>query len=267
MSETQLPLQSSLHQNQQLFSDYYLNEILPTRSEWMQLILAAQSAMSEIAAIHDRFVPSENEAQTERDLIQPVLAALGHSFEVQPALKTPDGTKRPDYVFFTDQAAVNAHKTQVLTDTSVRSAAFAVGDAKRWDRPLDLALRTRSGDPFSNKNPSYQIAFYMQHSGLPWGILTNGRRWRLYHRDTAHKLDRFYEVDLPWLLETSDPARFLYFFAFFRRAAFEPQNPLGVAAILKESIDYARSVGNSLKDQVFDALLHLGQGFLDDPRN
>ena len=26
----------------------------------------------------------------------------------------------------------------------------------------------------------------MQHNGLDWGILTNGRLWRLYHKDTAH---------------------------------------------------------------------------------
>ena len=29
---------------------------------------------------------------------------------------------------------------------------------------------------------SYQIAFYVQHSGVTWGILTNGRLWRLVHK-------------------------------------------------------------------------------------
>ncbi len=46
-----------------------------------------------------------------------------------------------------------------------------------------------------NKNPAYQIAFYVQHAGVAWGILTNGRLWRLVHKDTAHKLDRYYEVE------------------------------------------------------------------------
>ena len=41
--------------------------------------------------------------------------------------------------------------------------------------------------------------------GIAWrGILTNGRLWRLYHKDTAHKQDRFYEVDLPSLVEAND---------------------------------------------------------------
>ena len=86
--------------------------------------------------------------------------------------------------------------------------------------------------------------------------------WRLYHKDTAHKLDRFYEVDLPALLQNPDPCAFLSFFAFFHRSAFEP-HPLGVAALLRESLDYARGVGDTLKYQVYDALRHLAQGFLD----
>ena len=106
----------------------------------------------------------------------------------------------------------------------------------------------------------------MQHSGTEWGILTNGRLWRLYHRDTAHKLDRFYEVDLPALARSGSAEDFLYFYAFFRRAAFEDY-PLGIGALLRESADYARSVGDSLKVQVYEALRHLAQGFLDHPRN
>lgn len=267
MTATQLVLPSAPHHNQQLFSDHYLTHILPTRPDWTRLLPDAQTAKTRIAAIYAAYTPSDNEAQTERDLIRPILTALGHTFEVQPALVTPDGTKRPDYVLYRDEVAVAAHKNQTLTDEALRPDAFAVGDAKYWDRPLDMTLRAKTGDPFTNKNPSYQIAFYIQHSGLHWGILTNGRRWRLYHRDTAHKLDRFYEVDLPALLAAENPHDFLYFFAFFRRAAFAAQNPLGVAAIRQESADYARGIGNSLKDQVFDALRHLGQGFLDFPGN
>jgi len=142
---------------------------------------------------------------------------------------------------------------------------LAIGDAKHWDRPLDINLKT-AGDPFSNKNPAYQIAFYIQHSGATWGILTNGRLWRLYHRDSAYKQDRFYEVDLPALIEAGDPEAFLYFYAFFHRSVFD-DHPLGVAALLRDSADYARGIGESLRDQVYDALRHLAQGLLDYPGN
>ena len=85
---------------------------------------------------------------------------------------------------------------------------------------LDIAVRTKGADALSNKNPAYQIYFYMLHSGVEWGILTNGKLWRLYHRDSAHKLDVYYEVDLEELVRrstslttgTGDVQRFLYFY-------------------------------------------------------
>src|SRR5439155_22568828 len=165
-----------------------------------------------------------------------------------------------------DQAWLVAGKDEILTEELLRPRAYAVGDAKHWERRLDVTIKGRGGDPFSNKNPSYQIAFYIQHSGLEWGILTNGRLWRLYHKDTAHKLDRFYEVDLAELVRAGDVERFLYFYAFFHRSAFEA-HPLGVAALLAESADYARGVGDTLKAQVYEALRHLAQGFLDYAHN
>lgn len=266
MVAQQLPLAAPAHNNRQLFSDHYLDHTLPARGDWQLLAATVAPLMARIAAIYAAFTPSSNEAQTERDLVQPILLALGHTFEVQAALRTPDGTKKPDYVFYRDRAALDANKDVTLTEERLRSGGLAVGDAKYWDRPLDVTIKASGGDPFTNKNPSYQIAFYIQHSGLAWGILTNGRLWRLYHRDTAHRLDRFYEVDLPALLADNDPARFLYFAAFFGRAAFE-DGPLGVAALLKESADYAQGVGETLKAQVYEALRHLAQGFLDYPGN
>ncbi len=249
------------HRNQQLFSDYYLDHILPQRRDWQALLPVAAPVMQQLTAIYQAYTPSGNEAQTEDGLIKPVLHALGHTFEVQAALTTPDGTKRPDYIFYNDLAALNAHKNQVLNDTLLQAGGLAIGDAKHWDRPLDVTLKT-GGDFFSNKHPGYQIAFYIQHSGLAWGILTNGRLWRLYHRDTAHKLDRYYEIDLPDLLDSGSVESFLYVYAFFHRSAFA-EHPLGVAALLKASSDYAQGVGDTLKKQVYDALRHLAQGFLD----
>jgi hypothetical protein len=259
-------LRAQPHQNQQLFSDYYLNEILARRPEWQMLAADAAPVMQEIGALLASYTPTANEAQTEEHLVRPILRALGHTFEVQVPLKTPGGTKKPDYVFYRDEAALAANRNQVLTDQLAAGRVLAVGDAKHWDRSLDVALKGREGDPFSNRNPSYQIAFYMQHSAAPWGILTNGRLWRLYHHETAHKLDRYYEVDLPALLATDDKEAFLYFYTFFHRRAFD-EGPLSVARILAASTEFAGGVSETLKRQVYDALRHLAQGFLDYPPN
>jgi hypothetical protein len=258
----QLALAPAPHRNQQLFSDHYLNVLLPARAEWQALIAEAEPVLRDLQHLFAGYTPSEKEAQTEDDWIKPVLRRLGHTFEVQPSLETPDGTKTPDYVLYRDQAALTANKGQRLNETVLRNQAVAIGDAKYWDRPLDVSLKRAGGDPFTNKNPSYQIAFYMQHSGLAWGMLTNGRLWRLYHKETAHKLDRFYEVDLPALLQAGRVEDFLYFYAFFRRQAFEP-GTLSLDEMRATSVDYARGVGNSLKAQVYEALRHVAQGLLD----
>ncbi len=258
------------HYNRQLFSDYYLNTILPQRADWQALAndTDVQALMQQITAIWQGYIPSKNEpeAQTEHAFIRPVLEALVHTFDVQPSLTTPDGTKRPDYILYRDDAARQANTGKTLTEDMLHSAC-AVADAKHWDCPLDKTLqktKTSSRDFFSNKNPSYQIDFYIRHSGLEWGILTNGRKWRLYHSDTSKKLDCFYEVDLQEILKTVDPRAFLYFYAFFHRTAFD-DHPLSIDAIRRESIISARGISDSIKQQVYMALRNLAQGFLDYP--
>ncbi|HWS85273.1 MAG TPA: Eco57I restriction-modification methylase domain-containing protein [Ktedonobacteraceae bacterium] len=260
---TQLAFVPHPHRNQQLFSDHYLNVILPRRKDWQMLVAEAELVMRDLQRILAGYTPGGKEAQVEDDFVKPVLRQLGHTFEVQPSLETPDGTKTPDYIFYRDQAALVANKgKKKLNETLLQGRAFAVGDAKQWDRLLDVSLKSVGNDRFTNKNPSYQISFYMQHSGLDWGILSNGQLWRLYHKDTAHKLDRFYEVNLTELLDTGNINNFLYFYAFFRRQAFDPGD-LSIEAIRLASADYARGVGDSLKIQVYEALRHVAQGFLD----
>jgi hypothetical protein len=266
MTIAQLPLHERRHANQQLFSDHYLNTLLPNRPDWKMLALDARPTMEAIRAIFTRYTPSNNEAQTEKDLVRPILDILGHTYEIQAPLRTPKGTKKPDYVFYRDQALLDANKNRVLDDTVLAGKTFAIGDAKYWDRPLDVSLKLAQGDADINKIPADQIAFYILHSGVSWGILTNGRKWRLYHKDTAQKQDRFYEVDLKALVDAGDEEGFLYFYAFFHRSAFEVQS-LSLDELLRASAEYARGISETLKTQVYDALRHIAQGFLDYPGN
>ncbi len=142
------------HRNQQLFSDYYLNSILPSRPDWQMLADEARGVFSDLQRLFATYTPSDKEAQVEEDFIKPVLRQLGHTFEVQASLETPDGSKTPDYVFYRDQATLVANKKKKLNDTLLAGHAIAVDDAKAWDRPLDVSLKRVGGDPFTNKNPS-----------------------------------------------------------------------------------------------------------------
>ncbi len=256
MSSQENALAASAHRNHGLFSDYYLEKTLPATAGWAALLEEARPVRQRVREILAAYSPSENEAQTEADLIRPILRALGHDFRVQASLDTPGGVKVPDYVLYRDRAALEAGGNEVLTEESLAGRAFAVGESKHWDRPLDVSLK-RKGDAFTNQNPGFQISFYMRHAGLEWGILTNGRLWRLYHRDSAHRLNVFYEADLTRALDSDED--FLYLYAFFRRAAFDEAGTTAVtnAGVLSESDEYARGVGEGLRQQVYDALRHL----------
>jgi hypothetical protein len=129
------------HRNQRLFSDHDLNATLPAMPDWKPLADEARPAMNEIAGLLGPYTPSENEAQVEEDLVRPILRLLGHTFEVQPALASPEGTKRPDYMLYGDARSVAANKGKTLTDELLKGNAFAVADAKYWGRPLDVSLK------------------------------------------------------------------------------------------------------------------------------
>lgn len=264
------------HHNQGLFSDYFLDTIMTSedwqkREAWQALIVEAASVM---AALKDRYLSfslsaaSANEAQTESDWIRPVLEALGHSFEVQVTLKMPGSAsaQHPDYVFYASQEQRQANRGRELDDRSIHYGALAVGDAKQWDEPLDQ-MRKGASDSFSNKNPSFQIFFYILHSKLPWGILTNGRKWRLYHETTAYKLDVYYEIDLPDLLTGGDVGNFLFFYAFFRRPAFLSGYDLTLDQLLQASTKSAQDMRENVREQVYEALIAVAQGFFSHSAN
>lgn len=263
---------SAPHRNRQLFSDHYLDHVLPTHPAWPAARPRAANVLAAVREALAHYVPTTNEAATEEEFIRPVLRALGHVFEVQAHLDAAGGKAVPDYVFYADAASMATMKGRVLIEGEI-TGGLAIGDAKYWDRPLDVALRAANGttatsmststsvDAFSNRNPGWQIAFYLQHSGLPWGILTNGRLWRLYHRDSAHRLDRYFEVDVVALAESGDIEAFQYFSHFFGPEAMRP-GALSLDVIRAQSEDYARGVGDHLKAQVYDALWHLAEGFV-----
>ena len=256
--------------NQSLFSDYYLDSLIVEQPQWAD-IPDIESDYAAIKDVFDAVAPNAahlNEGQTERRFIQPLLERLGHVFEVQPTLQTPQGTKRPDYAFFASGDARDAAQSHINTNQFFQTA-LAVGDAKAWSRNLDQKMEG-TGDPFNNQNPNYQIDFYLRCADKDWGILTNGKQWRLYHRKTSYRMDSFYEVNLAALLSgNGDLNSFRYFYCFFRRGAFIPDvsGTSLLDLVLTESRQHTIAVSDDLKNRVYDALRLLIGGFLDFPRN
>ena len=153
------------HHNRRLFSDHFLDQLLPReepwKQHWQQLQAEATLVMESLKQRFVTFTPTDttNEAQTEREWIRPVLEELGHTFEVQVALKVPGSKQQfPDYVFYHDEAQRLANRNTTIDEDVARRGAFAVGDAKRWDRPLDHTLRGESkGSEEDNKNPAFPL--------------------------------------------------------------------------------------------------------------
>ena len=248
------------YNNQGLFSIYHLEKVIMEQTsdelEW------TYEQIKQLYAAIAEFADNLNEPQTEEQFIRPVLKILGHTFGVEPVLRTSQGTKQPDYTFFSDQEALERAHPQINSNAFFNTAT-AIGDAKAWTRNLDKKL-DGPGDPFSNSNPNYQIDFYIRTSELTWGILTSGKLWRLYHRDTSYKLDCFYEVDLEKMLINEDTDAFRYFYYFFRTDAFvsDISNQSFLDDVLSGSVHYTVSVSDDLSDNIYLALEELINGFL-----
>lgn len=242
----------AIYRNQRLFSDYYLQERLPETTFWREVKQEElQKTYDEIKSIYQNQksgLENLNESQLEERFIRPILRRLGHIYEVNVSLpKTREGLKHPDYTFYDSEEAKKAGI----------SKAIAIGEAKRYGRPLDRKLKTEP-DPFEIQNPSLQISRYLWISEAPWGILTDGRFWRLYERETSKRLDIFYEIDLFKIIEEGSLDEFKYFYTFFRKEAF----PDFLQKVYDESLEYAKEVGNELKENAYKAIKILTEGFL-----
>ena len=127
----------------------------------------------------------------------------------------------------------------------------------------DTRLDRASG---SGGTPASQILRYLalaepaSGGGVRWGLLTNGRTWRLYWHGARSRAEGFVGFDLPAILDgvaRSDAAatdQFRTFLLLFRRAAFDPTGPSGATFLdtaLAEGRRYEERITAALSDAVF----------------
>src|SRR3546814_12037776 len=88
----------------------------------------------------------------------------------------------PDFLLFASTEAKRATRSE-RNDSRRYRHGHVVVKAKRWGRPLD---RGDSSNPLDTGTPSSQMLRYLSRAAVvsdepvQWGILTNGRQWRLY---------------------------------------------------------------------------------------
>jgi hypothetical protein len=252
-----------------LFSDHFLTKRLPTESPlWSSEKAAARNVLEKILAQYKKFqstYKAANEAQTEADFIRPVLELLGYPYIVQTNLKHKGKSNQPDYALFPDdKTKKEAGSFKIKEQEAFYGKALAICDAKYWARPLDIKLSDKK-DTFTNINPSFQIVNYLVGADVDWGILTNGKLWRLYCQKAPSRSSTFYEVDLEELLLDNGVESFLYFFLFFRKEALlkDSNGKTFLDHVLEGSTHYASTLSGSLKDKVFDKIFPLlARGFV-----
>lgn len=187
-----------------LFTEDFLNEGIQGTDAWRSITTESLDAFS--AAVRTTLSqvadPARlNEAQTEERIVKPILDALGWQgcYWVQERLETKGRANVPDYLFF--GTPEDFAKADSKRDSAQRyPLAIAVGDAKAWTVDLDR----RGSGVGADETPSAQILRYLSRAEtqsdrkVQWGILTNGRYWRLYYQGAKSRLEEYFEVDIAW---------------------------------------------------------------------
>ena len=253
--------------NKPLFSQHYLEHRIQECPEWQVDIAASFEALNQLYRSKKDLLPTLSEAQTEDVFIKPALEILGFSHIPQVTTRGKGRAERPDYALFTSETDRDHAYPLQNDEPAFYARVQAIAEAKYWERPLSKVSSNDQRDIYKNANPSFQISSYLTGTGVDWGILTNGREWRLYYRQASSTATEFYTVDLVELLEAGDLEQFKYFWLFFRQEALvkDSQGRNFLERVREGSTTYATRVGNELKALVFDRVFPaLAGGFVAD---
>ena len=188
-----------------LFTRDFLLEGIIAEPVWRSLsvetVEATRARLSEVLApiVRQR---TPNEAETEAHLVFPVLEqVLGWPDWLPQQNQSAVGRLDvPDALLFPDAAALERARAE---QPWLRfQHGLCLVESKRWNRPLDRPADGRDKRKGEDGVPSAQILRYLRraddvtHGKLRWGILTNGRLWRLYWQGAVSVSEDFLEIDL-----------------------------------------------------------------------
>lgn len=274
--------------NGKLFTEDFLGEGICERPEWRDF------AGEEFEAFRDSIAqvlsdlgpdPDLNEAQTIDSVIVPVLRLLGWEHYIREQA-VHGHHQTPDFLLF-ESADSKASADRTSGNERYRFGT-AVLEAKKWQRPLD---KTAPSETLDYSAPSTQILTYLSTvevvsvDAVQWGILTNGRHWRLYWQKARSRSEDFLELDLQALVapedhidleeadRVDDPEHFLRVFVLlFGIGAHAPAAPRPAVSLLEDCLQesklweekVSKDLGNTVFEHVFPSLVQeLGEAHPD----
>jgi hypothetical protein len=247
-----------------LFTRFFLEDGIRQTQPYVAIRAAdaaafATAARKHWAALAQMRRPSE--AETEAEFIYPVLALLG--WEHLPQQEPGRGRRDiADALLFTSaDAKTNARGLRHSSDRFRHGTVVVENEAR--DTQLDRA----SGHA---EDPSSQILRYLRRAesesngAVRWGLLTNGRFWRLYWAGKQTRAEGFVEIDFAGLIGPLPPAPpkdapedhwLRVFLLLFARDAFLPQGISGrsfVETALEDGRRYEQRITAALSRTIFD---------------
>ncbi|MCB9451455.1 MAG: Eco57I restriction-modification methylase domain-containing protein [Anaerolineaceae bacterium] len=240
--------------NRALFSDYYLKERLTDEQitpEWREDVKPIGREIFRHLTTARKNYTRQTEAVIRKGLFEPVFKLLG--FDYMEGKSDSSGADEADYLLYTP---------------GDQSKPIAAALTYVWNRNLDDVDESRErdeadgGTPF--EIPGAMVVSLLEKQTAPWVIVTNGKLWRLYSSTASNKATNYYEIDLEEAIAANDQITALkYWWLMFRRQAFTGF----LDNLLKNSADYAKELGDRLKDRVFVEIFpQFAKGFIADMR-
>ena len=225
------------------------------------------------------------EADTIKNWIVPVMELLGwedksegrqNSYMDNESFCVPENGKkqtlRPDLLYFdrpkhkayTQQENDNERKLREVRNK--RTGAKLVLEAKYWGRLSKMnnsSIREDdSNDSASALGPELQTLRYMNVLEHDFGILTDGKNWRLFHKDLSQGVDRrSYDFDLGKLRKLAldlgshqNEGRFKhyskYFYYFFSKKSLIQSEEDRTVPFVNEIFEYSKKYALSIEDDL-----------------
>ena len=234
-----------------LFTDYFLTDGIKETDEWKSSVEDLEGLTTFKDGVGQRYAAlcssgDPNEAVTEQELIRPVLELLGwaHYLPQQGMARNED---IPDHLLFADADSKQRAVAENNAGDRFRNAT-AVQESKRFGLSLDDRDKN---DKVQARKPHGQIRRYLttadivSEGEIRWGILTNGRVWRLYDHRARPRATGYFEADLEDLLKPEREDDLRIFYLLFLRDSFVLQK--GATATFLES---ALAEGRNYEDKV-----------------
>jgi len=311
------PLRSAraprLYWSSSLFNEVYLEQDIPRLYKfWVEDDLPAFQQFyvqfqNLCEALKDQKFEKWNEAETVKDWIIPIMELLGWHDKCGPRANpvsdnvsftiTEGGRKRsyrPDLIYVDDPSEKQFLRDEKGAGDIAASRAYCkmIVEAKSWERLDELGKievdQTKGTGSSKDKEddtralePEEQCLKYMTILRRDFGILTDGKRWRLLHRELSEGSNRrCFEFNLGHarraVLSGLDRDKngvawnefiegLKYFFYFFNKQAFYPTNgsqPF-IEEVLEYSKKYASDIEEDLKASFIDAMTIVCNSYRD----